>query len=62
MLLKKHPDRYRTLFLKEGHYLNTAGFHEHFMRGSVKYGVPIDDFYSALLTAPAATKGATVRG
>ena len=46
----------------EGHYRNTAGFREHFMRGSVKYGVPIDDFYSARLTAPAATKGATVRG
>ena len=30
---------------------HTAGFGEHFMRGSVKYGVPIDDFYSARLTA-----------
>ena len=37
LLLKKHPDRYRTLFLKEGHYLNTEGFHEHFRRGAVKY-------------------------
>ena len=62
LLLKKHPDRYKSLFLMEGHYRNTAGFCEHFMRGSVKYGVPIDDFYSALLTAPAADKGATVRG
>jgi glycosyltransferase involved in cell wall biosynthesis len=53
LLLKKHPDQYKSLFLKEGHYRNTAGFSEHFRRGSVKYGVPIDDFYAALLTAPA---------
>ena len=51
LLLKKHPDRYKSLFLMEGHYRHTAGFREHFMRGSVKYGVPIDDFYSARLTA-----------
>ena len=62
LLLKKHPDRYKSLFLVEGHYRNTAGFREHFMRGSVKYGVPIDEFYSALMTAPAADHGATVRG
>jgi GT2 family glycosyltransferase len=62
LLLKKHPDRYKSLFLKEGHYRNTPGFGEHFVRGSVKYGVPIDDFYSALLTAPAADTGATVKG
>jgi glycosyltransferase involved in cell wall biosynthesis/GT2 family glycosyltransferase len=62
LLLKKHPDRYKSLFLKEGHYRHTAGFREHFIRGSVKYGVPIDDFYSALLTAPAVDTGATVRG
>ena len=53
LLLKKHPDRYKSLFLIEGHYRNTAGFREHFMRGSVKYGVAIDDFYSTLLSAPA---------
>jgi glycosyltransferase involved in cell wall biosynthesis/GT2 family glycosyltransferase len=61
LLLKKHPDRYKALFLMEGHYRNTAGFREHFMRGSVKYGVAIDEFYSALLTAAAdhaATLGA----
>ena len=59
LLLKKHPDRYKSLFLVEGHYRNTTGFYEHFMRGSVKYGVPIDEFYSALMTAPAAANGAT---
>jgi glycosyltransferase involved in cell wall biosynthesis len=48
LLLKKHPDRYRTLFLKEAHYLNTEGFHEHFRRGAVKYGVAIDEFLSGL--------------
>ena len=50
LLLKKHPDRYKSLFLMEGHYRQTAGFREHFMRGSVKYGVPIDAFYSERLT------------
>jgi GT2 family glycosyltransferase len=48
LLLKKHPDRYRTLFLKEAHYLNTEGFHEHFRRGAAKYGVEIDEFLSRL--------------
>jgi hypothetical protein len=62
LLLKKHPDRYKLLFLREGHYRHTAGFGEHFMRGSVKYGVPIDEFYSARLTTPAADTGVTVRG
>jgi glycosyltransferase involved in cell wall biosynthesis len=48
LLLKKHPDRYRTLFLKEGHYLHTKGFHEHFRRGAAKYGVKVDEFLSRL--------------
>jgi len=46
LLLKKHPARYRTLFLREGHYLNTKGFHEHFRRGALKYGVAVDEFLS----------------
>ena len=57
LLLKKHPDRYKSLFLMEGHYRHTAGFCEHFMRGSVKYGVPIDDFYSALTAEGSAARG-----
>ncbi len=46
LLFKKHPARYRTLFLREGHYLNTKGFHEHFRRGALKYGVKVDEFLS----------------
>ena len=46
MLFKKHPARYRTLFLREAHYLNTKGFHEHFRRGALKYGAKIDEFLS----------------
>jgi GT2 family glycosyltransferase len=53
LLLKKHPDRYKSLFLKEGHYLSTEGFREHFMRGALKYGATIDDFYSGLLATRA---------
>jgi glycosyltransferase involved in cell wall biosynthesis len=48
LLFKKHPERYRTLFLREGHYLTTEGFHEHFRRGALKYGVKIDEFLSGL--------------
>ena len=45
LLLKKHPDRYRTLFLREAHYERTPGFGDHLLRGAAKYRVPIDDFY-----------------
>lgn len=45
LLLKKHPERYRTLFLREAHYARTTGFLEHLMRGAAKYQVHIDDFY-----------------
>jgi glycosyltransferase involved in cell wall biosynthesis/GT2 family glycosyltransferase len=51
LLLKKHPERYRALFLKEGHYLNTEGFHEHFRRGAQKYGVQVDEFLAAMSAA-----------
>jgi len=45
LLLKKHPERYRTLFLREAHYAHTPGFAEHFLRGAARYQVEIDDFY-----------------
>jgi glycosyltransferase involved in cell wall biosynthesis/GT2 family glycosyltransferase len=48
LLFKKHPERYRTLFLREGHYLSTEGFHEHFRRGALKYGVNIDEFLAGV--------------
>ena len=51
LLLKKHPERYRALFLREGHYLSTEGFHEHFRRGALKYGVPIDEFLAGVSAA-----------
>ena len=40
--------KHAALFLKEAHYLNTEGFHEHFRRGAVKYGVAIDEFLAGL--------------
>jgi GT2 family glycosyltransferase len=45
LLLKKHPERYRTLFVRERHYAQTPGFFDHFQRGALKHGVEIDDFY-----------------
>ena len=44
LLLKKHPERYRSLFLKEAHYAQTPGFREHFLRGAEKYQVEVDDY------------------
>jgi GT2 family glycosyltransferase len=51
LLLKKHPDRYKQLFEKEGHYLNTRGFLEHFARGGRKYGVNVDEFLAIIAAA-----------
>lgn len=48
LLLKKHPERYRELFLRERHYLR-EGFRENFLNGARKYGVVIDQFYHAHL-------------
>jgi glycosyltransferase involved in cell wall biosynthesis len=42
LLLQKHPERYRELFLAEGHWERTA-FWEHFQRGAEKYGVSIPE-------------------
>lgn len=39
LLLSKHPERYRELFLAEAHFQRTAGFWEHLARGAKKYGV-----------------------
>ncbi len=45
LLYKKHPERYRDLFLAEQHWSKTPGFWEHFLRGHRKYGVTIDPFF-----------------
>ena len=45
LLLKKHPERYRTLFLRERHFARTPGFFDHLQRGAAKYGVQLDHFY-----------------
>jgi glycosyltransferase involved in cell wall biosynthesis len=57
LLLRKHPQRYRELFLKEGHYRWNAGFREHFLRGAEKYGVRVDEFYRHLISAEGAAAG-----
>ncbi len=51
LLSKKHPERYRQLFLAEGHWMKTPGFKEHFLRGHEKYGVQLDPFFSSFLGA-----------
>jgi FkbM family methyltransferase len=62
LLLAKHPERYRPLFLSEGHYRHTPGFREHFLRGAEKYGVAIDDYYTSLLTSEASGEGVRIDG
>lgn len=49
LLMAKHPERYRSLFFNEGHYLHTPGFREHLLRGVDKYAVQMDDLYRYLL-------------
>ena len=48
LLLEKHPGRYRTLFLREGHYRHTKGFWENFLRGTEKYRIQLEAFYQDL--------------
>ena len=62
LLLKKHPERYRKLFLREAHYAQTPGFADHFLRGAAKYGVQLDDFYVSHLRSrqSRATEGLTL--
>jgi len=41
LLFKKHPDRYRELFLFERHYKTTTGFPEHLVRGFMSQGIEL---------------------
>ncbi len=44
LLLKKHPQKYLELFLKEQHWKNTKGFWENILRGAAKYNVNISQY------------------
>jgi glycosyltransferase involved in cell wall biosynthesis len=48
LLMMKHPEKFRTLFLAEGHYKNTQGYWEYFLKGVEKYGARLDPFYERL--------------
>jgi len=39
LLWRKHPERYRKLFLAEGHFLNTPGFREALLSGFASIGL-----------------------
>lgn len=41
LLLKKHSERYKTLFFAESHYRVTSDFWEHLERGAAKYQVDL---------------------
>ena len=49
LLLKKHPDRYKNLFLKENHWKNTPGFWPNLLIGLEKYSVTLPDFYKSYM-------------
>ena len=44
LLLKKHPDKYRQLFVMEGHYWQTQGFWINLRRGLELYAVATPDW------------------
>ncbi len=48
LLLKKHPQRFKQLFLAEPAN-KTPEYWEHFQRGCQKYGVTVPEFYSAYM-------------
>lgn len=48
LLLCKHPERYKTLFFSESHYLHTKGYWEHLDRGAIKYRVTLPDWIQDL--------------
>jgi len=45
LLLKKHPDRYRDLFISESQWEKGKGFRDNFLRGIDKYNVKLPEFY-----------------
>jgi len=44
LLLKKHPERYKELFLREEHWKNTSGFWPNFLAGARKYQITLPDY------------------
>jgi glycosyltransferase involved in cell wall biosynthesis/GT2 family glycosyltransferase len=49
LLCRKHPDKFRQLFLFEEHYRRTPGYWPNFLRGAQKYQVDLQQcFYSRL--------------
>lgn len=45
LLFKKHPDRYRDLFLKENHYRKTIGFISEFVRGFQLNNIQLPEWF-----------------
>lgn len=46
LLYRKHPERYRELFMVEGHYERTAGFNENLAKGFEINGIELPYFCS----------------
>lgn len=48
LLCKKHPKKYKQLFLMEAHYKHTPGFWENMKRGMELYGVELPEWMKSL--------------
>jgi FkbM family methyltransferase len=59
ILFQKHPERYLQLLRAEGHYIQTPGFWEHFMRGMVRHrlDLPVEELQGFTTSAQYALLG-----
>jgi FkbM family methyltransferase len=59
ILFQKHPERYLQLLRAEGHYAQTPGFWEHFMRGMVRHrlDIPVEELREFTTSAQYALLG-----
>ena len=49
LLYKKHPERYRKLFMAEGHYISTPGFQEELKNGFKIHGIDMPEWLKVYL-------------
>lgn len=49
LLYRKHPERYRQLFLAEQHFSRTPGFQENLLAGFQEYGIELPGWMAELL-------------
>lgn len=58
LLYSKHPEKYRQLFMAEGHFQHTMGFRENLLAGFEANGIELPCWLSAILGQSEAMEGA----